>query len=92
MNSHGILRLPVYIKRLQQGGFSPVSRFDIVKETPATALIDGGNGLGAVLTTRAMDLAIQKAKQSGMAAVRHQGEAITTARAHPTCCARCSPT
>ncbi len=79
MNSHGILRLPVYIKRLQQGGFSPVSRFDIVQETSGTALIDGGNGLGAVLTTKAMDLAIEKAKQSGVAAVgvrnsNHNGE------------------
>jgi len=79
MNSHGILRLPVYIKRLQQGGFSPVSRFDIVRETAGTALVDGGNGLGAVLTTRAMDLAIAKARQTGVAAVgvrngNHNGE------------------
>jgi LDH2 family malate/lactate/ureidoglycolate dehydrogenase len=79
MNSHGVLRLPVYIRRLQQGGFSPVSKFDIVRETPGTALIDGGNGLGAVLTTRAMDLAIKKAKTTGIAAVgvrssNHNGE------------------
>lgn len=79
MNSHGILRLPVYIKRLQQGGFAPVSRFDIVKESQSTALVDGGNGLGAVLTTRAMDLAIDKARATGIAAVgvrnsNHNGE------------------
>ena len=79
MNSHGILRLPVYIKRLQLGGFSPVSSFEIVKETASTALIDGGNGLGAVLTTRAMDLAIEKAKATGIASVgvrnsNHNGE------------------
>ncbi len=79
MNSHGVLRLPVYIKRLQQGGFSPISKFEIVKETVGTALIDGGNGLGAVLTTRAMDLAIQKARKSGIGAVgvrssNHNGE------------------
>ena len=79
MNSHGILRLPVYIKRLQQGGFSPVSKFDVVRETSGTALIDGGNGLGAVLTTRAMDLAITKARSNGIGAVgvrssNHNGE------------------
>lgn len=79
MNSHGILRLPVYIKRLQQRGFSPVSKFEVVRETSGTALIDGGNGLGAVLTTRAMDLAIEKARKSGVAAVgvrnsNHNGE------------------
>ena len=79
MNSHGILRLPVYIKRLQEGGFSPISRFDIVRETPGTALVDGGNGLGAVLTTKAMALAIEKARTAGVAAVgirnsNHNGE------------------
>lgn len=79
MNSHGILRLPVYIRRLGQGGFSPVSRFDILRESAGTALVDGGNGLGAVLTTRAMDLAIAKARQTGIAAVgvrnsNHNGE------------------
>jgi LDH2 family malate/lactate/ureidoglycolate dehydrogenase len=79
MNSHGILRLPVYIKRLRQGGFSPVSRFDMLRETAGTALVDGGNGLGAVLTTRAMDLAIAKARRNGIAAVgirnsNHNGE------------------
>ena len=79
MNSHGVLRLSVYIRRLQQGGFSPSSKFDIVRETAGTALVDGGNGLGAVLTTRAMDLAISKAKTNGIAAVgirssNHNGE------------------
>ena len=69
----------VYIRRLQQGGFSPSSKFDIVRETAGTALVDGGNGLGAVLTTRAMDLAISKAKTNGIAAVgirssNHNGE------------------
>jgi len=79
MNSHGMLRLPVYIRRLQQGGFSAVSSGEVVRETPGTALIDGRNGLGAVLTTRAMDVAIEKARATGVAAVgvrnsNHNGE------------------
>lgn len=79
MNSHGILRLPVYIKRLRQGGFSPRSESKLVRESASTALIDGGNGLGAVLTTRAMDMAIAKARVTGFAAVgvrnsNHNGE------------------
>jgi LDH2 family malate/lactate/ureidoglycolate dehydrogenase len=79
MNSHGVLRLPVYIRRLQQGGFAPAVQGDVVRETAGTALIDGGNGLGAVLTTRAMDLAIGKARANGIAAVgvrnsNHNGE------------------
>ena len=79
MNSHGVLRLPVYIRRLQQGGFKPASRGTVVKETAATMLIDGGEGLGAVLTSHAMDIAIEKARQTGIAAVgirnsNHNGE------------------
>jgi LDH2 family malate/lactate/ureidoglycolate dehydrogenase len=79
MNSHGVMRLPIYIKRLQQGGFAPVTKFDLISETPSTALVDAGNGLGAVATTRAMDLAIAKAQISGIAAVgvrasNHNGE------------------
>ena len=71
MNSHGILRLPVYIQRLLAGGFAPVANIEVVRETASTALLDGGNGLGAVITTRAMDLAISKARETGVAAERH---------------------
>lgn len=79
MNSHGVLRLPVYVRRLREGGFSPVSAFDVIRETAGTALVDGGGGLGAVLTTRAMDYAIQKARGNGIGAVgvrssNHNGE------------------
>jgi LDH2 family malate/lactate/ureidoglycolate dehydrogenase len=79
MNSHGMLRLPVYIRRLQQGGFNPRGQGKIVAETAGTMLIDGENGLGAPLTLRAMDHAIGKARETGIAAVgvrnsNHNGE------------------
>lgn len=79
MNSHGVLRLPVYLRRLQAGGFNPKSEISIVRQTPGTALIDGAGGLGAVLTSRAMSLAIEKAKSNGIGAVgirnsNHNGE------------------
>lgn len=79
MNSHGVLRLPVYIKRLQAGGFKANSKGTVIAETAATMLIDGGEGLGSVLTAHAMDVAISKARTSGIAAVgirnsNHNGE------------------
>lgn len=79
MSSHGVLRLPVYIRRLQEGGFDPASASTVVRETGSVALLDGGNGLGAVLTTRAMDMAIDKARGRGIGAVgirgsNHNGE------------------
>lgn len=79
MHSHGVLRLPVYLGRIRAGGFSSTPHFEILRETPGTALVDGGNYLGAVLTSRAMDLAIAKARETGIGAVgvrdsNHNGE------------------
>ena len=79
MNSHGVLRLPVYVRRLQNGGFRPDSKGRIVRETAGTVLIDGEDGLGAVITCRAMDEAIKRARMNGIAAAgvtnsNHNGE------------------
>ena len=79
MNSHGVLRLPIYIRRLQSGGFKPESKGRIIRETSGTVLIDGEDGLGAVITCRAMDEAIKRARTCGIAAAgvtnsNHNGE------------------
>lgn len=79
MNSHGVLRLPVYVKRLREGGFAAVANIEILNETPGTVLMDGGNGLGSVLSVRAMDRAIAKARTNGVGvavirASNHNGE------------------
>lgn len=79
MNSHGVLRLPVYIRRLRAGGFRPDRKGRIVRETPGTVLIDGEHGLGAVLSTRAMDEAMARARANGIGAAglfnsNHNGE------------------
>ena len=79
MNSHGILRLPIYMQRIQDGGFKADSMGRIIRETPGTVLLDGEDALGAVLTCRAMDEAIKRAKTTGIAAAgvfnsNHNGE------------------
>lgn len=79
INSHGIIRLPVYVDRLMAGGIAARTRFDLVRETRGTALYDAGNGLGVVATCRAMDEAISKARETGIGAVgirnsNHNGE------------------
>jgi LDH2 family malate/lactate/ureidoglycolate dehydrogenase len=79
MNSHGIIRLPVYVERLLKGGVTAHPKFEMVSESPATALFDAGNGLGTVATSKAMGIAIEKAQTSGIAAVgvrnsNHNGE------------------
>ena len=67
--SHGLLRLPYILRALKRGTIAVKAEVKVVRETPATGLIDGGHGLGHYVVTRAMRLAIEKAKQQGVAAV-----------------------
>jgi len=67
--SHGILRLPYILRALKRGTIVPNAEIKVIKETPATALIDGGHGLGHPVAARAMGSAIKKAKKQGVGAV-----------------------
>lgn len=67
--SHGLLRLPYILRALRRGTIIANAEVKVVKETPATALLDGGHGLGHYVATRAMRLAIEKAKRQGVGAV-----------------------
>lgn len=67
--SHGLLRLPYILRALKRGTIAAKAEVKVVRETPATALIDGGHGLGHYVATRAMRLAIEKAKRQGVTAV-----------------------
>lgn len=46
----------------------------IVRETPATGLVDGNNLLGTVVGTFSMNTAIKKAKESGIGFVVARGK------------------
>ncbi|MGE5370952.1 MAG: Ldh family oxidoreductase [Solirubrobacterales bacterium] len=70
IDSHGIGRLkPIYYDRIKLGIMSPVTKIDVVKEGPTTAVLDGNNGMGHVIGVTAMNLAIEKAKKFGMGMV-----------------------
>jgi LDH2 family malate/lactate/ureidoglycolate dehydrogenase len=73
VDSHGIAHLALYVHHLDTGAYKARRSITIVHETPATALIDGGGGLGHPTGVRAMRLALDKAQQVGSAtvAVRH---------------------
>ena len=74
IESHGVNRFkPIYIDRIREGRQSPVTGAEIIKETPATAVIDGNHGMGQVTAHKAMSMAIEKAKKVGlgMTAVRN---------------------
>jgi len=64
-DSHGVARLRRYVDGLRQGVMCPRPEVKILHETPLTALVDGGGGLGQPIGTRAMRLAIAKAVAQG---------------------------
>ena len=67
VDSHGISMLPGYDRLRRAGRANMNARPRIIKETPVSALVDGDGGLGHVPARFAMQVAIDKAKQSGMA-------------------------
>ena len=70
IDSHGINRMkPFYYDRIKAGMQNPVTGFEVVRETPTTAVVDGHHGMGHVIGKRAMDIAITKADEFGMGMV-----------------------
>ncbi len=81
----GVRRLPTYYERIGNGWIKPGAPFEIVKESPSLALVDGHNGLGSVVGQRSMALAVEKAKVCGMGTVvvrhsTHYGSSSVHAR------------
>lgn len=69
----GVRRVHAYVERVGGGLLDPAAPFEVVKESPALALVDAHNGPGTVVAVKAMRLAVQKAKACGvgMVLVRH---------------------
>lgn len=65
-DSHGVLRLPIYIPRFRSGAINPRPEIEVVSGRPQGALLDGDNGLGHLVGTRAMDRAISSAREHGL--------------------------
>jgi len=63
IESHGMGRCkPIYYDRIKAGILNPRTHFEVVRETPTTAVVDGHNGMGHVIAKRCMQMAIDKAK------------------------------
>ncbi len=65
IDSHGVARLPGYIRLWEAGRINPTPNIRIIHESPSTATIDGDAGLGLVVAPYAMQVAIDKAKTAG---------------------------
>lgn len=67
--SHGVLRTSWYVERLRTGAMKAFTAPQYVIDRGAVAVIDGEDGIGQVLASRAMDDAISRAKTHGMASI-----------------------
>ena len=65
IESHGVNRFkPIYVDRIKKGILNPVTKIDILRESPTTAVLDANDGMGMVASKQAMDMAIEKAKST----------------------------
>ncbi len=69
INSHGVTRLGIYVKRLQTGLVNAEPNIKVIRETPSMIVLDGDNGLGQVVGVKAVELAIEKANKVGVGVV-----------------------
>lgn len=68
-SSHGMLRLPWYVERLRSGVMTAVTRPEIVMDGGAVTVMDGHHGIGQVLSARAVELGVDRARNHGISAV-----------------------
>ena len=84
VSSHGIIRLPGYVKRFEAGMLNPKPEIRVVRDGGAIALLDGDNGMGQVVSRRAMEDCIARAEKHNIGVVflkgsNHFGMAATYA-------------
>jgi (2R)-3-sulfolactate dehydrogenase (NADP+) len=69
IGSHGLMRLPFYLERLQAGGINPSAQLRSVTDLPSLVIYDGENGLGHWQIHKAAEVATERAVVNGIAAV-----------------------
>lgn len=65
-DSHGVLRLPIYLPRFRSGAVNARPAIKAASESAQASLLDGDNGLGHLVGTRAMERAIASARSGGI--------------------------
>jgi LDH2 family malate/lactate/ureidoglycolate dehydrogenase len=82
---HGVMRLAQYVRRIRAGAVNTRPNIRVIEERAAMALVDGDNGMGHLVMRRAAAIAIDKARNAGVAWVgtrwsNHAGPASLYAR------------
>jgi len=68
-DSHGVIRIPQYVRMVREGRVDPEATPTFIRETPCTALVSGNWGWGQVAAWEASQLAVAKARDTCVAAV-----------------------
>src|ERR1700682_5101035 len=68
-DSHGVIRVPVYIRWKKMGSVVPDQTVELVVDTPSLAVVDGKFGYGQTVTPQAVKIGIEKCKKAGLAAI-----------------------
>lgn len=68
-DSHGVIHLPKYVRELEVGLIQPGAPTETLHESASIAVLDGNWGFGPVIATRAVELAIQKARQTDISSI-----------------------
>ena len=71
-DGHGVSRLPQYARRIKAGGFNTRPNIRVVREQASTAVVHGDNGMGHLVMKRAAEIAIEKARLTGIGWVNSQ--------------------
>ncbi|MHA1266803.1 MAG: Ldh family oxidoreductase [Candidatus Helarchaeota archaeon] len=66
IDSHGCARLYMYYLRIKRKQQLPITKIDVIRETPSTVRLNANNGMGMPVSVKAMQLAIDKAKNTGI--------------------------
>ncbi|MBM7651819.1 Ldh family oxidoreductase [Neobacillus cucumis] len=73
VDSHGVVRTAIYVERIEKNMINPFADPEIEAEDTSTVLVNGNNNLGAVVGTKAVEIAMEKAKANGAAIVGVKG-------------------
>ncbi|WP_237214387.1 Ldh family oxidoreductase [Falsiroseomonas oryziterrae] len=66
-DSHGIFRLPQYVRRLRAKGMNPTPEIRLDRRAPAVAIVEGDNGMGHLVMSKAGEAAVEIARETGVA-------------------------
>jgi LDH2 family malate/lactate/ureidoglycolate dehydrogenase len=80
VHSHGVTRMDIYTERLRRGLFNPRPQIKVNRTAAGSGVIDGDNGMGAVVGMAAVEAAMAMAREAGIGAVTvHHGNHFGTA-------------